>query len=162
MALITDPKIKKKINVELHLGRSSSNLDGGYFYLEVKDKSSSTMILDIKIPLDLVPDFFSNRNIGWDREIPAEFYNSYRIGKFREAKTFSLQLLTKGQHPDKPQWELDCAIAVWKNENSHEGWEAHGSDCDWNSKRWHSKTGTYDLHAVRYVDKEKAPEGALP
>jgi hypothetical protein len=146
--------IKKDIEVEMHLGRATNN-EKGYFYLEIKDKASHLMVIDVRIPLELIPDFFSNRNIGWDEiTIPAELYQNENHGKVREIKEIVLTL------KDSAVESLQQAISEWLIKNNKKGWMISVSDTSWNSKRYDYKTKQYKLQAFRFVQKARAPEGA--
>ena len=139
----------------MHLGRAN-NHENGYFYLEIKDRASHLMVMDIKIPLELIPDFFSSRNIGWDKiKVQAELYENENHGKVREIKEILLNL-------DAPEEkDLGEKIFDWlKSDNLRKGWTIHVSDYSWNSKRFDYKTKQYKLSAFRYVEKARAPEGA--
>jgi hypothetical protein len=140
--------IKKNIDVELHLGRSTSSGDRDHFYLEIKDRASRLMILDIRIPLELVPDLLSNRNTGWDEvKVSAEYYQNDNIGKTREGREILFTL------DGSKEEDLQKEISAWLVKNLKDGWTIHGSDTSWNSHRYNYKTKQYKLTAFRFVDK---------
>lgn len=139
--------IKKDIEVEMHLGRANNN-ENGYFYLEIKDRASHLMVMDVRIPLELIADFFSNRNIGWNEvRIPAELHQNENHGKVREIKEVVLTL------EDSAVESLQKAVSEWLIKNNKKGWTISVSDTSWNSKRYDYKTKEYKLHAFRFVEK---------